>query len=282
MTSVRESPGESPRPPRYVTAVIGDFAHAADDDRHHHLGHWDDPDNAVPGSRAHAQDRMVEVLVELVGVGPADVVLDVGCGFGGTLAWLSRAGLGSTLLGLDVDIRQLRNDLPLGRTLPREPSWIQGDGARLPVVAASIDRALAIEVLWHLPSRADFFAEMARVLRPGGRVALVDLLLEPGAADHLGVSEDTLAATLREGFDPWPEVHATLDDVLGSAERSGLSLVAHRDATAATAPTYLDHGDAARRPGAASLSGSASVACFVQLQRAGMLRVHYVALEVPR
>jgi SAM-dependent methyltransferase len=271
--------GEGPRPPRYLDALLADFARPGAP-RHNHLGHWDDPDAAQPGSHRAAQDRMVEVVADLAGIGAEHVVVDVGCGFAGTLAWLARQGRARSLVGIDVDGRQLAADRALCAGLPGAPALVQGDGSQLPLGPATVDRVLAIEVLWHLPSRAGFFRDVRRVLRPGGRVAVVDLLLVADAADRAGVEPAALAAELREGFDPWPEVGATLDDVLATADAAGLRLVGHVDATEATLPTYHDHGDADERPGAAAFSSSSSVARFVSLQHEGLLRIHYLAFEL--
>jgi SAM-dependent methyltransferase len=49
---------------------------------------------------------------------------------------------------------------------------VRGDLTALPVPDASVDRVIASEVLEHIPDDATAFAEIARVLRPGGRVAV--------------------------------------------------------------------------------------------------------------
>lgn len=54
-----------------------------------------------------------------------------------------------------------------------------GDGQELPVASASVDTVLSLEVLEHLPSPERCVAEMARVLRPGGRLLLTVPFLQP-------------------------------------------------------------------------------------------------------
>jgi SAM-dependent methyltransferase len=49
---------------------------------------------------------------------------------------------------------------------------VRGDLTALPVPDASVDRVIASEVLEHIPDDATAFAEIARVLKPGGRVAV--------------------------------------------------------------------------------------------------------------
>lgn len=54
-----------------------------------------------------------------------------------------------------------------------------GDGQQLPVASASVDTVLSLEVLEHLPAPQRCVAEMARVLKPGGRLLLTVPFLQP-------------------------------------------------------------------------------------------------------
>jgi SAM-dependent methyltransferase len=54
-----------------------------------------------------------------------------------------------------------------------------GDGQELPVATASVDTVLSLEVLEHLPAPGRCVAEMARVLKPGGRLLLTVPFLQP-------------------------------------------------------------------------------------------------------
>jgi SAM-dependent methyltransferase len=91
------------------------------------------------------------------------VVLDVGCGGGKMLRTISEHRRGATLLGCDVE----------------EPTDINGDftfapldGATglLPYEDASADAALVVDVLEHVERPEDVLGEIARILRPGGRL----------------------------------------------------------------------------------------------------------------
>jgi SAM-dependent methyltransferase len=86
-------------------------------------------------------------------------VLDLGCGRGGVMELFWRDARLS--VGLDPDLHSLaenRTGMPLAGG--------QGDG--LPFPARTFDLVLALWVLEHLPRPAAVFAEVSRVLRPGG------------------------------------------------------------------------------------------------------------------
>jgi len=72
------------------------------------------------------------------------------------------------------DLRWIASDLH-----PAPWNDLAADAGRLPVAAASVDAVLGLDVLHHLPDPAAFFRESARVLRPTGRVALVEPWITP-------------------------------------------------------------------------------------------------------
>lgn len=248
--------------------------------RFNHLGHWDDPSGEpVATGRVAAQERMVDVIAELACVSPGSTVLDAGSGFGGTAQRIEAHHPGSCVVGLDIDGRQLATCRHLLPSADGALLWVQGDACRLPLRDRCIDAAISIEAMWHFPDRSAFLAEVARVLRPGGRLGVVEIEVDPGAGEATGRSEEELDDVLQEGFGPWPELHVDLDAMAASAARSGLVEVARIDSSAATAPTFLDHRDGGQRPGAAAFAASPAVALFVELHRRGLLRVWYLAFE---
>jgi SAM-dependent methyltransferase len=95
--------------------------------------------------------------------------LDVGCGVGEMTRVLHPA---ARLVAVDFSPEALLNfDAPPSQA----PDLIQADACRLPLADASFDVAMSSQVLEHVPTaelRAAFIAQLARVLKPGGRLVL--------------------------------------------------------------------------------------------------------------
>ena len=105
-------------------------------------------------------------------VRPGGIVLDLGCGIGFDVARLEAAGL--TAVGIDpsaVMLDQARTRVDDGDERPR---LARADGARLPFRTASLDGCRIERVLQHVDDPAAVVAEVRRVLRAGGFVAVFE------------------------------------------------------------------------------------------------------------
>jgi demethylmenaquinone methyltransferase / 2-methoxy-6-polyprenyl-1,4-benzoquinol methylase len=96
-------------------------------------------------------------------------ILDLGCGSG---AMIERLRAGARAVGLDTSGRMLAE---ARRRLGPKPALVQGSAFRLPFVDGSFDAAVSGFVLRNLDDLGAAFAELHRVLRGGGRIALVDI-----------------------------------------------------------------------------------------------------------
>lgn len=106
-----------------------------------------------------------------MGLRPGDSVLDAGCGTGRALPALREAvGPGGTVLGADLTSEMLAAAVRSGRDTVG--SLLLADAARLPLRAHSLDGVFAAGLIAHLPEPATNVRELARVVRPGGCLAL--------------------------------------------------------------------------------------------------------------
>ena len=101
-------------------------------------------------------------------------VLEVGCGCGGGLNFLSRTIDAPTMVGLDLSadaVRRANSVFARGERL----RYIQGDAEELPNGDGEVDVIINIESAHNYPDVGAFLAEVARVLKPGGYFSHVDL-----------------------------------------------------------------------------------------------------------
>src|SRR5689334_13387091 len=121
---------------------------------------------------------MLTVDFDRLGLRPGDRVLDMGCGAGRHAFEMYRRG--ADVLAFDQDADELSavsdlfaamreaGEVPLGA----EADVKQGDALSLPFADGEFDRVVASEVLEHIPDDVDAIAELVRVLRPGGTMAV--------------------------------------------------------------------------------------------------------------
>jgi SAM-dependent methyltransferase len=121
---------------------------------------------------------VLTVRYPLLGLKAGDRVLDLGCG-GGRHAF-EAARQGAVVVAADLDLVELKNvrgvlggmlaagQVPDGATV----SATGADALRLPFPDATFDRIIASEVMEHIGDDAGAAAELARVLKPGGVMAV--------------------------------------------------------------------------------------------------------------
>jgi len=123
----------------------------------------------------HAQMRQsAEELVVAAGIAPGDRVLDIGCGTGVVArAAATYTGTAANVTGADVSVDMLEAASRFAAAADlAEIAWLECDAAAMPLPDASFDIALCQQGLQFMPDKPGAMAEMARVLNPGGRLAL--------------------------------------------------------------------------------------------------------------
>lgn len=121
---------------------------------------------------------MLTVDYDKLGVAPGERLLDLGCGGGRHAFAAVRRGVRVVALDASVEeVAQVR--ATIGAMLDAgevaaddEAGVVQGNALRLPFADSSFDRVIAAEVLEHIPDDGAAMAELARVLRPGGTMAV--------------------------------------------------------------------------------------------------------------
>jgi hypothetical protein len=127
-------------------------------------------------------------LAEAVGLTPGQDVLDVASGPGSTALLLARE-YGASAVGVDlgegsVDSANARaRQSGMHGTGAGRVRFVAGDAERLPLPDGSVDVVVSECALCTFPDKAAAAAEMARVLRPGGRVGITDVVVESGRLD---------------------------------------------------------------------------------------------------
>ncbi len=113
--------------------------------------------------------QWADPVLDAAGVRVGDAVLDVGCGSGVVArAAARRVGVGGTVVGLD------RNEgmLAVAARAPESVAWRLGGAEALPFDDASFDRVVCQFAVMFFDDRRQALREMARVLRPGGTLAI--------------------------------------------------------------------------------------------------------------
>ncbi|UXA07320.1 methyltransferase domain-containing protein [Mycobacterium sp. SMC-2] len=110
--------------------------------------------------------------IEWLNIPPGGIALDVGSGPGNVTASLARAA-GPDGLALGVDISEPMLARAVRNEAGPQVGFIKADAQRLPLRDNTVDVVVSIGVLQLVPNPAAAIAEMARVLRPGGRAAIL-------------------------------------------------------------------------------------------------------------
>lgn len=137
-------------------------------------------------------------------IGPVyakETVVDLGCGSGTDLLLAARAvGAGGRVIGLDTnESMRARAERGARRGGFSNVDIRYGDLVDLPLAAATVDVVQSNSVLFQIPQKDRAIAEMARVLRPGGRLHLADVVVEelPESVRHdVALWADCIAGAL--------------------------------------------------------------------------------------
>ena len=136
-----------------------------------HYGYWDEQVQTFPESLL----RMNEIMMETAAIGANDIVLDAGCGVGGSSLFISRQ-TGASVTGITLSERQVRQAKLHAEKL-EDPASVQFEvmdycDTRFP--DNSFDVVWGCESICYAQDKKRFIQEAYRLLKPGGRLVVAD------------------------------------------------------------------------------------------------------------
>ena len=200
------------------------------------------PEDLAPVDEFHIRGRAATLeLARAAGLDSSKRVLDVGSGIGGTSRCLARE-FGCRVTGIDLTEEYCRTAAELSaRTgLSGMVDFRQGDATNLPFPDATFDVVWTEHVAMNIPDKARLYREMHRVLKPGGTLAIYDILEGPTGPVHFPVP---WARTADTSFLVTPE---ELRELLSAA---GFAVASWSDTTEAARAWFVQVAEKIRKEG---------------------------------
>jgi SAM-dependent methyltransferase len=177
------------------------------------LGLWEgdgsDPDEAPVAVR-----RLVERLASELPIGGD--VLDVGNGLAEQDPMIAEVSEARSLTALNITLSQLQAGA--ARLAESGARPVNADATRMPLRSTSFDGLISVEAAFHFPSRARFFSEAFRLLRPGGVLTMSDI---PTRRMPRGPREIVAALTQLRVWGLGVNAAATEDEIIALALDAG-------------------------------------------------------------
>jgi len=200
------------------------------------------PEDLAPIDEFHIRGRAATLeLAQAASVDSTKHVLDVGSGVGGTSRCLARE-FGCRVTGIDLTDEYCRTAAMLSERigLAELVDYRQADATNLPFPDSSFDIVWTEHVAMNIPDKPRLYREMYRVLRPGGTLAIYDILAGPSGPVLFPV--------------PWartPESSflATPDELRKLLEESGFEVTAWSDTTDAARAWFVSLAERIRKEG---------------------------------
>jgi len=200
------------------------------------------PEDLAPIDEFHIRGRAATLeLARAASVDSTKRVLDVGSGVGGTSRCLARE-FGCHVTGIDLTDEYCRAAAMLSARigLGELVDYRQGDATNLPFLDHSFDIVWTEHVAMNIPDKPRLYREMYRVLKPGGTLAIYDILAGPSGPVLFPV--------------PWartPESSflATPDELRKLLEESGFEVTAWSDTTDVARAWFVSLAEKIRKEG---------------------------------
>ena len=218
-------------PTEHYNAVVEAWAYLLGQDLHYGYFAGGDEDLSA------ATDALTDQMLTRAGMAPGLAVLDVGCGTGKAGCRIS-AEFDGEVLGISPSDRCISdaNARAESLNLADRARFVLGDGTAMALADASVDRVWIMESSHLMDDKQALLDEAARVLRPGGRVVLCDIMLKRKLPLELVIEYRDEFLLLRDVFG-----RARMEPLSFYAqgfESRGLELLDATDITRETYPTF--------------------------------------------
>lgn len=207
---------------------------------HLHHGYWSrgaTPRLTAEEARA-AQERLIQELAGFAGIPHSSRIVDVGCGLAGSSIWLAEHR-GARVWGVSVSPVQVAicRASAAARARARTLRFLRADAGNLVKVEGlprGLDVVWVVECMEHLADKGAFLKSCAKVLRPGGVVAIATWTQGPQGPEDGGRREE-LRELLRGMLCP---SFGSRDDYLRWLSEAGFARIRSRRLTREVSPTW--------------------------------------------
>lgn len=169
-------------------------------------------------------------------------IIDLGCGVGGTCIYLSKYNPGSEIKGVNISFEQV--------AFAKEQAKLQNCDKNIEFIARSyvdtglpdesFDFVYGVESICHAERKSDVFEEAYRLLKVGGKFALLDYF-------EVNKNEDSLSEKLLNDFRRGWAVNEYLKDVSAALQKIGFADIQEKDITHHVLPGIQNSYDKAIR-----------------------------------